>query len=220
MNLESSVGPLRIVVVGASGHARVCLEALLDDPKHQVIGALSRDMQGVAGLGVEVIGYDTELASVAQRENANAGFVAVGDNAVRSAVSARCTAAGLQLAIAISRFAMVSRTARVEPGAAVLPGAVVNAAARIGVGAIVNTNASVDHDCIIGDFVHVAPGVAIGGDVTVGPLAMIGTGAAVLRGVTIGEGAVIGAGAVVRHDVPPGVTVVGVPARLHREAAR
>ena len=80
-------------------------------------------------------------------------------------------------------------------GAALLPGAVVNAAAHIGRGTIVNTNASVDHDCRIGDFVHIAPGVAICGGVTIGDLTLIGVGARILPGITIGARAVIGAGA-------------------------
>jgi acetyltransferase-like isoleucine patch superfamily enzyme len=44
--------------------------------------------------------------------------------------------------------------------------------------------------------------------------ASIGAGAVVLPGLTIGEGATVGAGAVVTHDVPPGATVVGNPARI------
>ena len=49
--------------------------------------------------------------------------------------------------------------------------------------------------------------------------AAIGSGAVILCGVTIGEGAVIGAGAVVTGDVPAGVTVAGVPARLIRRSS-
>ncbi len=42
--------------------------------------------------------------------------------------------------------------------------------------------------------------------------AWLGAGAIVLPGVTIGRDAIVGAGAVVTRDVPPGETVVGVPA--------
>lgn len=41
----------------------------------------------------------------------------------------------------------------------------------------------------------------------------IGSNATILCGIRIGKGAMIGAGAVVTKDVPPGVTVVGNPAR-------
>lgn len=50
--------------------------------------------------------------------------------------------------------------------------------------------------------------------------ASIGSGAVILGGVRVGAGALVGAGAVVSRDVPPGVTVVGVPARAHQVAER
>lgn len=43
----------------------------------------------------------------------------------------------------------------------------------------------------------------------------IGAGAIILPGIAIGQGATIGAGAVVTKDIPPGVTVVGNPARIN-----
>jgi UDP-2-acetamido-3-amino-2,3-dideoxy-glucuronate N-acetyltransferase len=43
--------------------------------------------------------------------------------------------------------------------------------------------------------------------------AALGSGAVVMGGVRVGAGALVGAGAVVTHDVAPGATVAGVPAR-------
>ena len=44
--------------------------------------------------------------------------------------------------------------------------------------------------------------------------ASIGSSSTIICGVTIGENAIVGAGAVVTKDVPPNVTVAGVPARI------
>jgi serine O-acetyltransferase len=68
--------------------------------------------------------------------------------------------------------------------------------------------------------VTIAPWVTIGlraGDfraATIERDVSIGTGAKVIGAVRVGAGARIGANAVVVDDVPPGVTVVGAPARV------
>jgi UDP-perosamine 4-acetyltransferase len=204
----------RVLLIGAGGHARVCLEALRDMGDLEVIGAVSADGTGVAGLGVPVLGMESEVTNITQSQLNITLCVAIGDNATRRAVTKRLTESGQSITQAISRFAMISSTAFCGDGVQLLPGAVVNAATELGAGTIVNTNASIDHDCHVGEFVHVAPGAAIGGGVTIGDLAFIGLGARVLPGLTISAGAIVGAGAVVIADVPPGATVVGVPARI------
>ena len=87
----------------------------------------------------------------------------------------------------------------------------------------------IDHGmgCVIGETAHVGNdvtlyhGVTLGGVTlekekrhpTIGDGVVVGSGAQVLGPVTVGEGARIGANAVVLNDVPPGVTMVGIPAR-------
>lgn len=81
-----------------------------------------------------------------------------------------------------------------------------------------NIYSYVAHDCVIGDFVTLAPGVKCNGNVVIEDHAYIGTGAILRQGkpgqpLRIGRGAVVGMGAVVTKDVAAGVTVAGNPAR-------
>lgn len=204
---------VRVLVIGAGGHARVCVEALLDDGTIEPVGAVSEDGRGVPGLGIEVIGRTADALNIAERMSATTFCVAVGDNRARRRISAMLTESGRQLTRAISGSAVLSPTCELGAGVQVLPAAVVNAATAVDTGAIVNTNATVDHDCRIGPFAHVAPGAALGGGVTVGSGALVGIGARVLPGLTVGADATVGGGAVVVGDVDDGATVVGVPAR-------
>jgi UDP-perosamine 4-acetyltransferase len=70
-----------------------------------------------------------------------------------------------------------------------------------------------DHDNLLEEACHVAPGCALAGQVRVGPRTLVGVGSAVRPGITIGADAVVGAGSAVVADVAPGARVGGAPAR-------
>ena len=91
--------------------------------------------------------------------------------------------------------------------------AVVAAGSKLGAACIVNHKASVDHECILGDGVHLAPGATVCGCVTVGNNVMIGAGSVVLPRLKIGPDSIIGAGSVVTKDVPARSVIVGNPGR-------
>jgi serine O-acetyltransferase len=74
-------------------------------------------------------------------------------------------------------------------------------------------NGSVRGGCDIRIESSVVIGENRGRSPVLGDRIFIGTGAKVIGGISIGADARIGANAVVLHDVPPGVTVVGIPAR-------
>jgi sugar O-acyltransferase (sialic acid O-acetyltransferase NeuD family) len=82
----------------------------------------------------------------------------------------------------------------------------------------INLDCTVGHDVIMGDYTTLAPGVHVSGWVHFGQRVYVGTGAVIINGtqespLLIGDDAIIGAGACVTKSVPPGLTVVGVPAR-------
>ncbi len=201
-----------VVIVGAGGHAKVVIELVRAAGFYQILGCTDPEMKSAGVLGVPVLGSDDVLGQVLS-EGTRHAFLAIGDNAARQSVGAKVRALGFELINAISPHALISPTAILGAGIAIMNGAVVNACTRLGDFAIVNTGAVVDHDCEIGAGVHLGPGSTLAGTVKVGSGAFVGAGATIVPGITIGEGATIGAGAVVIHDVPAGAVVAGVPAR-------
>lgn len=147
------------------------------------------------------------------------------DGAVPAVIAVADAQVRRRLAQRISACSLVSPTHRRGPDVQVGEGAVfcdftvVTASARIGRHFHCNIYSYVAHDCIIGDFVTFAPNVSCNGNVVIEDDVYVGTGAILRQGapgkpLRIGKGAVVGMGAVVTRDVPPGVTVVGNPARI------
>lgn len=89
---------------------------------------------------------------------------------------------------------------------------------QVGDFTVFSLNATIGHDCIVDDFVTIAPGVNISGQVHIGSACWLGTGAAINQGtaqakLSIGTDTVIGSGAVVIRDCVPSAVYAGVPAR-------
>lgn len=144
-------------------------------------------------------------------------LVAIGDNATRARVFQWLRGRGGTPLRVVHPSAVIAPSAVVQAGTLVCAGVVVNPAAAVGENAILNTACSVDHDNLIGDHVHLCPGVRLGGSVRIGEGTMVGLGAVVLPGIRIGAWSVIGAGSMVNRNVPDGVVAHGNPVRIRRE---
>jgi UDP-perosamine 4-acetyltransferase len=202
-----------VVMVGGGGHAMSCLDAA--DPRAlRFVGYVGP--QPDDRLPLTYLGDDSALREL-HRPGA-AAFVAVGDNALRQALSQEVRALGFELATLVAETARVSPHASLAPGTAVLHGTHIGPRTTVGTGTVINTATSIDHDCTIEEFAHLAPGTHLAGGVRIGAGAFAGLGVSVIPDVQVGPWAVMGAGAVVITDVPPRATVVGVPARPRRSS--
>lgn len=200
---------MRLLIVGAGGHAKVVLDAA------RCCGIEIAGVLGAAGgatelLGVPVTQGSSDLSALA----ADAFIIGIGDNRTRATVYAEYLALGLTPATVVHPSATIADSAELGAGTFVAAGAIVNPEAVIGANAILNTGCTVDHDCVIGDHALIGPSAGLCGAARVGDGTLIGAGACVLPGATVGAWSVVGAGAAVVTDVPDGSIAVGVPAAV------
>lgn len=206
----------RLVIWGASGHARVVADIIRLQQSHEIAGFLDDhhpEKTQTDFCGALVLGGREQL-EVLPGQGINHLIVAVGDCHARLRLAALARAKGFHLATAVHPQATVAAGVQIGKGTVIMAGAVINPGACVGENVIINTCASVDHDCEIADGVHVSPGGRLAGGVVAGRAAWIGIGATVIGGVRIGADAVIGAGSVVLRDIPDGVLAYGVPAKI------
>ncbi|MEQ3636207.1 MAG: NeuD/PglB/VioB family sugar acetyltransferase [Thalassolituus sp.] len=165
--------------------------------------------------GYPVLSYADFLATKAEVRQV---VLAIANSAIREQLVARCSSdrVGI-LSLSADNVVMLDE---VEVGEGAILCHFVQLTSNIHIGKQFHANiySYVAHDCTIGDYVTFAPGVRCNGNVHIEDHAYIGTGAIIKQGtpekpLLIGAGAVVGMGAVVTKNVPPGVTVVGNPAK-------
>jgi sugar O-acyltransferase (sialic acid O-acetyltransferase NeuD family) len=209
----------KLVVIGASGHAKVILDILCRQDSHEIIGMLDENKPiDYECDGHKVLGARSELAHLLSVHKDLDVVVGVGDNWIRHRIVAdlRRLHPQVTFASAIHPSAQIGHGVHIGQGTVITAGVIVAPGASIGEFCILNTRCSLDHDSQMGSFSSLGPAVATGGNVEVGEFSAIGMSATLLQSVCIGAHSVIGAGAVVLQCVPDHVVAYGSPARVIR----
>ena len=198
---------MRLLVVGAGGHAKVVIDAARA-ARIEVAGVVD-PQPGDNLLGVEI-------AESPARFDADAFIIAIGNNRTRAAFFSEYLETGLRPATVIHPSTVIAEGVTIGAGTFVAAGVVINVDTVIGDDAILNTSCTVDHDCIIGDHAHIGPMSGLCGGVRIGVGALLGVGCSVIPLRSVGDWAIVGAGSAVVDDVPDGDSHAGVPARSIR----
>lgn len=213
---------MKVVVIGAGGHAAVVIDAALASGHQELVGIVDADpaKRGTKVLGVPVIGEDQDLPRL-RGEGVEGFIIGLGHSrslAFRAGLFQKVAKIGLAPVTIVHPRASVAGSAQLGQGVAALAGAIVNAKSLIEDNVILNTGSIVEHDCRIGAHSHLGPASVLCGQVVLESEVTVGAGAVIREGLRIGAGATVGMGAVVVSDVRRGVVVVGNPARERQGA--
>lgn len=166
--------------------------------------------------GDRVISYSEFLELDCPKKYIN---ITIANSVIREKISNNLHLDRAKLFSIISNQSTILSPIKADIALILSPYTVISTNVYIGKFCHIGFHSSISHDCKIGNYVTIATGARCNGNVYIEDHAYIGSGAVIKQGtpekpLVIGKGAVVGMGAVVTKSVPPGVTVVGNPARI------
>lgn len=207
---------LKILIIGAGGHAKVAFDVINSSGNDTVVGFIDDNPKknGQEFCGLSILGNISDLSN--KLKNYTDGiFIAIGNNKTRERIFIELKDQ-YEIINAIHPSAIISDTVSMGKGILIVAGVIINFDSQIGDGVILNTGATIDHDNVISDFVHIAPGANLAGTVKIGKYSMVGIGSAIIENITIGENTTIGGGSVVIDDLPDNCVAFGNPAKVKK----
>ncbi len=195
-----------ILLVGAGGHARACIDVIEQEGRFAVAGlvGLSHEV-GSRVLNYPVLGTDADLPVLL--DSYDNALIAVGQIETpepRVRLFDLLQHNGCALPVIVSPRAYVSPHVKLDAGTIVMHGAVINAGAVIGKNCIINSQSLVEHDVVIADHCHIATGATVNGGARIGLGTFIGSGSNVRQNINIGAHCLIGMGQKVFVDCEAG----------------
>lgn len=201
----------KLHIIGAGGHAKVII-ALAESLGYQISGIYDDDRNHPKHVLEHKVTYGTHQIPDTSYTQA---VIAIGDNKVRKKIADRFQY--ITWITLIHPTVWKAPSTQIQRGSVIMAGAILQPDVYIGEHAIINTSASIDHNCLLQDYVHIAPGSHLAGNVDVCEGAFLGVGTSCIPCVSIGSWSTIGAGAVVSQSIPSHSLAVGVPAKVIKQ---
>jgi sugar O-acyltransferase (sialic acid O-acetyltransferase NeuD family) len=206
------VSDKKVILIGYSGHAFVVAETALEKGL-KIIGYSDKEKSDSDPYNLSYLGFEKDGDFIGWQEEVS--FVlGIGDNTLRQNIAHLIESKGKAVETIIHKTANISKSVVIGNGSFINKNVVVNAFAVVGKNVILNTGCIIEHECVLADAVHIAPGAVLAGNVSIGERTFVGANAVIKQGVSIGKDVVIGAGTVVVNNIPNGKKVVGNPGRI------
>lgn len=199
-----------VAIVGYSGHSYVIIDIFLNAGRI-VTAYCDAEQKSNNPYHLNYLGKEAE---VIQQLKDYDYFACVAHNGIREKIIRQLTEHLGNPINAIHPSAVISGSVKMGDGVMISANATLNPLVELGRGVICNTSSSIDHECVIGDYSHIAPGAVLCGNVQVGKGTFVGANSVIRQGIKIGNNVIIGAGTVVVKDIPDNATVIGNPQRI------
>ncbi len=201
-----------LVLIGAGGHCKSCLDVIFAIGKYQVSALVDRpENLGKQVLGLTISHSDSDLAElVVQFTNVLVCLGQIKTPAPRKNLYNQALILGASFPVHISPFAYVAPSAHVGAGSIVMHQALLNVQAKVGANCIINSKALLEHEVSIGDHCHISTAAIVNGGSVVESGCFVGSNATIGQRVCIGRNSIIGAGAIILKDVPPNSKIAGI----------
>ncbi len=200
-----------IIVVGAGGHARSCIEVLESEGIYKIAGLVGLESEvGSEVCGYRVIASDNDLPKLLNDfEYAINGFGQIANSITRTKKFEELKRIGFKTPSIVASSAVVASSATIGEGTILMHGSVVNSCATIGSNCIINSLALIEHDCSVSSNTHISTGALINGGVSVGSNSFIGSGAMLKQGIVVGNNCVVGMGVKLLKNLPDSHVYLG-----------
>lgn len=186
-----------IILVGYGGHAKSVADCIERKKEYRIIGYTE---PAEVESRYPYLGTDEVLKYYYSKGIRNVAICQgyLGHGELRQKLYKFVKDIGYTLPVITDPSSIISSTAVIGEGTFIGKGAIVNAEARIGKMAIINTMSLVEHECVVGDFSHIAVAAVLCGQVEVGEAAFIGANSTVIQCRKIASGKIVPAGVTIR----------------------
>ncbi len=193
----------KIILIGAGGHAKSCIDIIHAQNKYKIVGLVDENKKkGSTILNYKVLGNDKILKDI--RNKVKLAFLTVGQiksHLVRKNLFLKAVKLGFEFPKIISPHSIISPFSKIGKGSLIAHGVKINSDAKVGINCIINTNAIIEHEVEIGDFCHVSTSTTINGNVAIGNNCFIGSGSKLKNSIKIKNNTIVPMGSIVKKNI-------------------
>ncbi len=194
----------KILIIGAGGHSKSCLEVILLQNKYEIVGFTDNKIKKLEKF--KVLGSDRDIHKMKSiSNNLLIGLGNINDINLRWTIFKRAKKLKFKFPKIFSPNSFISKSSKISEGTIIMNHCIINSNVEIGKNTIINNKALIEHDVKIGNNSHIATGAILNGGVKIGDNVFIGSGAIIKENISIASNSIVGMGSIVLKNLRGGI---------------